>query len=289
MAYSEDHIALAAEYAVGTLDTDERAQVEAMMSADPDFMAMVEAWQQKLGALNQMVGLVEPPPSVWENIKAAIGHSGAQAPLALPEQPQAAPVAPEIVRQRVSVADDSNVIQLSSRVRRWRNVATAMTAIAAATVALFTVGITQPDLLPAALRPKPQTQVAQTAPPATLQAASAQYVAVLQGQAGGPAFLLTVDGATKNFTIRKVDAAPQTGKSYELWLISDKLPAPRSLGWSATAISPSVLCCQALMPTLSIRRPTPSRSNRPVVRPTASHTRRPVFTGKLIETVPPAR
>ncbi len=74
MAYSEDHIALAAEYAIGTLDADERAQVEAMMSADPDFMAMVEAWEQKLGALNQMVGLVEPPPGVWENIKAAIGH-----------------------------------------------------------------------------------------------------------------------------------------------------------------------------------------------------------------------
>ena len=32
MAYSEDHIALAAEYALGTLDADERAQVEAMMS-----------------------------------------------------------------------------------------------------------------------------------------------------------------------------------------------------------------------------------------------------------------
>src|ERR1700753_4485619 len=87
MAYSEDHIALAAEYAIGTLDADERAQVEAMMSTDPDFMAMVQAWEQRLGALNQMVGLVEPPPSVWENIKAAIGHAGEQAPLLLPPQP----------------------------------------------------------------------------------------------------------------------------------------------------------------------------------------------------------
>ena len=32
MAYSEDHIALAAEYALGTLDADERAQVETMMA-----------------------------------------------------------------------------------------------------------------------------------------------------------------------------------------------------------------------------------------------------------------
>src|ERR1700753_2698129 len=91
MAYSEDHIARAAEYALGTLDAEERAQVEAMMSVGKDFTAMVEAWEQKLGALNQMVGAVEPRPLIWENIKAAIGHAGAQEPLILPDAP--APVA----------------------------------------------------------------------------------------------------------------------------------------------------------------------------------------------------
>jgi anti-sigma-K factor RskA len=289
MAYSEDHIALAAEYALGTLDADERAQVEAMMSADADFMAMVEAWQQKLGALNQMVGLIEPPPSVWENIKAAIGHAGSQAPLTLPQQPQPAPVAPEFARQRVPAADDGNVIQLSGRVRRWRNVATAMTAIAAAMVALFTVGITQPDLLPAALRPKPQTQVAQTTPPATLQAASAQYVAILQGQAGRPAFLLTVDGTTKNFTIRKVDAAAQPGKSYEMWLISDRLPAPRSLGvvgdgdFTRRPELSGVDADTVNGATYAVTVEQAGGSPDGVPHST------PIFTGKLIETVPPAR
>ena len=39
MAYSEDHIALAAEYALGTLDADERAQVETMMAVDTEFTA----------------------------------------------------------------------------------------------------------------------------------------------------------------------------------------------------------------------------------------------------------
>src|ERR1700760_2229469 len=119
MAYSEDHIALAAKFALGTLDADERTQVEAMMSADPDFMAMVEAWQQKLGALNQMVGLVEPPPSVWENIKAAIGHAGEQAPLLLPPQPfqsgaQVAPAVAETARRPQLASDDSNIVVLSS-------------------------------------------------------------------------------------------------------------------------------------------------------------------------------
>ena len=70
MAYSEDHIALAAEYALGTLDADERAQVETMMAVDTEFTAIVHAWEYRLGVLNQMVGSVEPRPIVWENIKA---------------------------------------------------------------------------------------------------------------------------------------------------------------------------------------------------------------------------
>ena len=82
MAYSEDHIALAAEYALGTLDAGERVQVEAMMALDTEFTAIVRSWEYRLGALNQMVGSIEPRPIVWENIKAAIGHSAVQqAPL----------------------------------------------------------------------------------------------------------------------------------------------------------------------------------------------------------------
>src|SRR3978361_2512645 len=96
MAYSEDHSALAAEYALGTLDAAERAQVEAMMAVDKDYGAIVAAWEQKLAALNQMVGSVEPRPLVWDNIRFAIGHSEPQAPLALPPpSPPPAPVRPE--------------------------------------------------------------------------------------------------------------------------------------------------------------------------------------------------
>src|SRR6185437_8563835 len=88
MEYSEDQIALAAEYALGTLDADERAQVEAMMSADAEYTAVVQAWEFRLGVLNQMVGSVEPPMDVWERIRTAIGPTGQQqAPPVLPEPP----------------------------------------------------------------------------------------------------------------------------------------------------------------------------------------------------------
>src|SRR5580658_9129593 len=129
MAYSEDHIVLAAEYALGTLDADERAQVETMMAVDADFTAIVEAWGYKLGVLNQMVGSVEPRPEVWERIRTAAGLSEPQAPLLLP---QAAPPLATEVGPPAEAVDLSNVVRLSARARRWRNVATLTTAIAAA-------------------------------------------------------------------------------------------------------------------------------------------------------------
>src|SRR5450755_1981372 len=134
MAYSEDHIALAAEYALGTLDADERAQVETMMLVDKDFTAMVRAWEYRLGVLNQMVGSVEPRPEVWDRIRTAVGLAEPQAPLLLPEPPP--PATPQFAEPAPAV-DTSNVIRLSSQARRWRNIASMTTAIAAALVALI--------------------------------------------------------------------------------------------------------------------------------------------------------
>ena len=244
MEYSEDQIAIAAEYALGTLDADERAQVETMMAADPEFTAMVHSWEFRLGVLNQMVGSVEPRPELWERVRAAVGHSSQQAPLVLPEAPSSQtqafestapsptfdPIAPS--GPIASATDSSNVIRLSAQARRARGVASAMTALAAVLVAMIGVQLYSPDSLPAALRPKPRVEKVVEKTPAPTAAPSAQYVALLQGSAGGPAIILTVDGATRNFTVRKVGAPPiDPNKNYELWLISDKLQnRPRSLG-----------------------------------------------------------
>lgn len=286
MAYSEDHIVLAAEYALGTLDADERAQVETMMSVDKDFTAMVHAWEQKLGVLNQMVGSVEPRAEVWEKIKTATGLSAAQAPLALPDTPPPPPATPEVAEPPV-VADAFNVIRLSRQARRWRNVATLTSAIAAALVAMIAVGVYQPDLLPDGIRPKPRTQVVEVKIPAA-PTPSAQYVAVLQKDGGSPAFILTVDGATKNFTVRRVGAQPEPGKSYELWIVSDKLQRPRSLGviggkdFTArpvlSAYDPEVVNQATFAVTLE-----PEGGS-----PTGVATGPLVYTGKLVEAVPPA-
>ena len=284
MAYSEDHIALAAEYALGTLDVDERAQVETMMSVDKEFTAMVEAWEHKLGVLNQMVGSVEPRPEVWDRIKAAIGHSEPQAPIVFPDT---LPPAVHQTEESTAVLERSNVIQMSGNARRWRSVATFTSAIAAALVALIGIQLLQPDWLPEGMRPTPRTQLVVAKAPAA-PAPSAQYVAVLQKDGGSPAFILTVDGATRNFTVRKVGAAAEPGKSFELWLISDRLPRPRSLGvigggdFTARALLASydTDIVNAATYAVTVEQAGGSPDGNP-------HSA-PIFTGKLVEAVPPA-
>ena len=297
MAYSEDHIALAAEYALGTLDADERAQVETMMAVDAEFTAVVQAWEYRLGVLNQMVGSVEPRPIVWENIQRAIGHAGPQVPLALPEAaatppPEAAAPPPPVdplMAEMTQAADNSNVVQLSGRVKRWRNLASFATAAAAALIAMLGLQVYSPDMLPNALRPKVRTQVVEVKTPPLPAPPSAQYVAILQANGGSPAFILTVDAATKNFTVRKVGATAEAGKSYELWLVSDKLPQPRSLGviGGSEFTARNVLASydagtiNAATYAVTVEQAGGSRDGKPNLPP--------VFAGKLIETVPASR
>lgn len=348
MAYSEDHIALAAEYALGTLDADERAQVETMMAVDEAFAAIVQAWAYRLGVLNQMVGSIEPRPIVWENIRSEIARTAlAQQPPALAEasppppppvseassldtaapelpsetmlqpkpqpaeaaQPGAVPPAsdaipdvapifmpqvhapdPEVARAPPApVADDGNVVRLEGRVKRWRSIASAAGALAAALLVTLSLQIFLPDALPGALRPVPRIQTVEVKTPAAPFTAAAQYVALLQGQGGGPAFILTIDGATRNFTVRKVGATPEPGKSFELWLISDKLPRPRSLG----VIGVGDFTARPLLASYDAEVVNGATYAVTVEQvggsPSGQPTSAPVFSGKLIETVPPTQ
>ena len=301
MAHSEDHIALAAEYALGTLDAGERTQVETMMAVDTEYAAIVHAWEYRLAVLNQMVGSVEPRPIVWDNIKAAIHSTEQQAAPVVPEaapppsppEPVAEPVAAPVVAEAPPIAvdhsnDNSHVIQLPDRARRWRNIASVATALAAALVGMLAVQVYRPELLPDALRPKPRIQTVEVKTPAPQPVPSAQYVALLQRDGGSPAFILTVDAATKNFTVRKVGADAEPGKSFELWLISDKLPQPRSLGvigGSDFTARPVLADFDAGTINSALYAVTVEQAGgSPDGKPTSA----PIFTGKLIETVPAA-
>jgi anti-sigma-K factor RskA len=283
MSYSEDHIVLAAEYVLGSLDAEERAQVATMMAIDADYRALVERWERSLGELNAMVGSVEPPDGLWDKIRAAIHGTSPQLPLVLPDLP---PPPPEpVVAPPAPAVDGAKIIEFRSRAQRWRLLATAATAVAAALVAVVALQVAQPDLLPDGLRPKPRIQTVQLpAPPAAIPP---QFVAVLQKSADAPAFILTVDVATKAFTVRRVGAEIERGKSYELWLVSDKLQRPRSLGVigdSDFTRRPSLAAYDSEV----INKATYAVTLEPEGgSPTGVATGPIVFTGKLVETVPP--
>lgn len=286
MTYSEDHIALAAEYVLGTLDAEERTQVETMMTVDSGFRAVVEAWEVKLGGLNQMVDPIEPPAELWDRIRVAAGLSEPQLPLSLPEV-SAPDVAPAVASEPALAS--ATVIDFSNRLRRTRSFAQLATAMAASLAALVAVQAYRPDLLPQALRPKPEVKIVEVAAAPQPAAVPAQFVAVLQKGADYPAFILTVDTATKNFVVRKVGAQPETGKSYELWIVSDKLNAPRSLG----VIGDHEFTRREVLASYdedTINQATYAVTVEPEGgSPTGRATGPIVFTGKLIESVPPAK
>lgn len=102
MAGADDDRDLAAEYALGTLDADERAAFEARLASDASSRAQVAAWQQHLAPLNDETVDIAPPTDIYAKVMERI--------------------------------DGSNVIQLKRRVAAWRTSAIAISAIAAALI-----------------------------------------------------------------------------------------------------------------------------------------------------------
>jgi anti-sigma-K factor RskA len=276
MIENEDHIALAAEYVLGTLDGDERMRVETMMSVDEDFKALVESWERRLGELHAMVAAVEPPEEVWGKIRSAVSAIQPSAAMRLPELSTPPPVVPVAPATRIE-PPSADVIRLSSRARRWRGIAQGMTALAACLIALVGVQAYRPDMLPEAMRPKAPA-VAQSRP----------LVAVLSRDGGPPAFVMTVDVATKTFTVRRAGVDPEGNKSYELWMVSDKFAQPRSLG----IIGRGDFTPKAQLATFD--RDTVDNATYAITlepqggSPTGQPTAAPIFAGKLIEILPQA-
>jgi anti-sigma-K factor RskA len=104
----------------------------------------------------------------------------------------------------------------------WRGLAIAASAIAVLLAAYIALG----QLAPGLLGRQPQVATG-----AALKSASVpQLVAALQQEPTAPAFLVLLDPQQRTITVRRLTAAPDSGRSYELWLYSAKSPKPASLG-----------------------------------------------------------
>jgi len=316
MAYSDDHIALAAEYALGTLDADERALVETMLIVDPGFLKIVRAWERKLASLHQMVSPVDPPAGLRDRIKAAAALSAQQAPAASPEggggEPQIHAIDPVTlemasaleaspVPEAVAVAPPEPIIappdlesaaQAAPAVeptaqpapaKRSRFFSTSMSAAAIVLAGVIGLQIYRPAALPAALRPKPDIRTVEVRiPPPPV---AAQWVAALQSDARDPGFILTVDAASRRYTVRRVGPPPAADKSYELWIVPGKAAEPHSIGvidneftasgglagYDADAVNNAVYAVTV-----------EDKGGSPSGKPTAQ----PLWAGKLYESVP---
>ena len=70
----EDTGLLAAEFVLGTLDSEERANARSLLRTDHGFIAMVRIWERRFGELHLMVEPVEPDAKILLRIKTKIAE-----------------------------------------------------------------------------------------------------------------------------------------------------------------------------------------------------------------------
>jgi anti-sigma-K factor RskA len=185
-------------------------------------------------------------------------------------------------------APRAEIIALSRRVRRWRGTAVAIAALAAAFAGIVVVREMRPELMPDPLKPRVvETQVEVVKTVEVPSPKPAQYVAVLQRDAASPAFLLTFDLDKRTFTVRTVRAERPVGKTYELWLVSDRFKSPRSLGLIGNEEF-TQRGQLANYDAVTINRATYAVSVEPEGgSPTGAPTGPVLYSGRLIQATPP--
>jgi hypothetical protein len=90
----EDTDLLAAEFVLGTLDSQERANAQSLLRTDHGFIAMVRIWERRFGELHLMVEPVEPDATILPRIKAKIAELPPRAPVLDGKPPPAAAPTP---------------------------------------------------------------------------------------------------------------------------------------------------------------------------------------------------
>jgi hypothetical protein len=202
--------------------------------------------------------------------------------------PESAPA--EVTEAPSRPEQTGDVVYLSRRVKRWRASTAVFGLLAASLLGLIVVREVRPGLLPKPLKPTPVEVVRTVEVVKTVEVpapAPAEYVAVLQKDAASPAFILTFDFEKRMVMARLVGAEHQSGRSYELWLVSDKLPTPKSLGViGAEPFTVRRALSDFDMPT--INRATYAVSLEPQGgSPTGLPTGPVLYTGKLVQATPP--
>lgn len=239
MTEREDIDAQAAEYVLGTLDSSERAAIAARRMREAPLALAIEAWELRLGPLAAFGRPVPPPSDLFARIEARL-------------QPMAA-----------ASANAFKIVDLERRVKRWRGVSGAMSALAASLV--IAVGVREFALPPAE---------------------NASYVAVFQDGDVKPAFVMTLDLKKRVLSVRPVSATAPAGKTYQLWIVSTETGGvPKSLGLVDKASPATQAALHAYDPT-NIRQATfgvslEPEGGSPTGRPTGPALHSKLFPSEL--------
>ena len=184
MTEQEDIDALAAEYVLGTLDAGERASVAARRQREAPLRRAIEAWEQRLGPLTALGPSINAPADLFDKITDRLGA---------------------IVKAAVA---NQRIVDLETRVRRWRLISGAISAMAASLV--IAVGVRD-----FARPPQP----------------SGSYFGVFQQGDVAPEFVMTIDLDRRVLSVRPVSASAPIGKTYQLWIVATETGGvPKSLG-----------------------------------------------------------
>lgn len=73
---TDERMAAAGEYVLGTLNSTDRVQFEAAMEQDRALLALVYDWQDRLLALSREAAPVAPGSQLWARIETALGTRG---------------------------------------------------------------------------------------------------------------------------------------------------------------------------------------------------------------------
>ena len=238
MSMDEDKDGFAAEYVLGTLDAEERAQADALILVDAAFAASVARWERRLGELNVLVAPVEPAAPLWDRIKAGLAGTQQSGELHLPEVAEPAqPIRAD--------APSAEIIQMRQRMQRWRGFSTITGLMAACLVGIVLVREYKPDVLPPELRPQRPMQVVERIVEKPVEVVRevvrevpgprpAQLVAVFQKDEQSPEFILTVDVEKRTLTVRTVAAQRQPDRDFQIWIQPRPDVPPESLGLVST-------------------------------------------------------
>ncbi len=188
---------LSAELVIGTLESPKREAALKQLENDAGFAKEVEAWQNYLSPLSEVLPPQKAPDSVLHRIENILDKTEAENEKIVP-------------LDLIFLEDKLNSLEES--LGWWKRAALSFGAVAAALIVTVIVLITSFPAVNSQQR----------------------YFAVLRDDRGQEGFVVVVEDGKKRIMVKSLDMRPPPSKSYELWIMSGENKKPATLGLVAT-------------------------------------------------------